>query len=85
MEMDQDLDRFPPLSDIGKRFYAKGRKAGRADGARELLITQLTQRFGPLSEAAMARLESAGAGRIKYWGGRLLSATSLDEVFSSTS
>jgi hypothetical protein len=85
MEMDQYWDRFPPLSDIGKRFYAKGRKAGRADGARELLIEQLTQRFGPLSEAAMEQLEGAAAGRLKYWGGRLLSATSLDEVFAGTS
>ena len=82
--MGMDIDRFPPLSDIGKKFYTKGKKAGRMDGARDLLISQLTLRFGPLSDAALTRVQGAGLHLIRRWGERVLSAASLDEVFSGT-
>ena len=121
--------RFLPLSDIGKRFYAEGRrdarkearketrevrkearkqgrdegrkegrkegwkegrnegrnegwKEGRNEGARALLTRQLTRRFGPLPEAAMNRLQAAGPEQLECWGECLLSAGSLDDVFS---
>lgn len=85
LEALMEMDRFPPLSDIGKHFYAKGKKAGRTDGTRDLLIKQLTRRFGPLPETAMARLQGARAKLLERWGERVLSAASLDEVFAGTS
>jgi hypothetical protein len=100
------------MSDIGKRFYAEGRrdarkearkearemrkearevhkevrkearKEGRNEGARELLTKLLTRRFGPLPEAAMNRLQAGGPEQLECWGERLLSASTLDDVFS---
>jgi hypothetical protein len=95
LENFMDLDRFPPQSDIGKHFYAKGRKAGlragrktgeklgREDALRSLLAKQLTQRFGVLSEAAMTRIRAADAELLARWGERLLSAASLAAVLDS--
>jgi Domain of unknown function (DUF4351) len=86
LEVSMSLQPFVPLSDIGKKFYAEGRKdglnAGRRNGLRDLLIKQLTLRFGPLPRAAMSRIQAAGPDQLEHWGERLLSASSLDDVFT---
>jgi hypothetical protein len=91
LESHMDLDHFRPQSDIGKRLYAEGRKAGmragrkrgREDALRSLLIKQLAQLFGEVPEAAIARIQSADADLLAHWGERLFSAPSLDAVFES--
>jgi hypothetical protein len=86
MEVLMSLQTLVPLSDIGKQYYAEGRKdglmAGRMHGLRELLIKQLTLRFGPLHAAAMSSIQAAGPNQLEHWGERLLSASSLDDVFA---
>jgi hypothetical protein len=86
LEVIMPLERFLPMSDIGKEIYAKGRKGGLSDGRKEglrgLLIRQLTRRFGSLPEAAMSRIQAAGPEQLESWGERLLSASSLDDVFA---
>lgn len=52
---------------------------------RDLLVTQLTQRFGPLPSAVMRRIEAADPHVLTYWGEHVLSATSLDELFGRVS
>jgi hypothetical protein len=94
LETDMDLEHFPPQSEMGKRFYAKGRKAGiRAgrkagerrgqDALRSLLVKQLALRFGEVPEAAVTRIRTADADLLAHWGERLLSATTLDAVLDS--
>ena len=90
VEVVMPLERFIPLSDIGKRLYAEGRRAaiaeirneGREEGIRALLTRQLTRRFGPLSAPAMNRIQAASPEQLECWGERLLSASSLDDVFA---
>jgi Domain of unknown function (DUF4351) len=90
LEVLMPVPKFMPMSDIGKRFYAQGRKDGRKKGREEgrnqalrgLLIRLLTRRFGSLSEAAMSRIQAAGPEQLEYWGERLLSASALDDVFA---
>ncbi len=77
------LQRFVPQSDIGKQIYAEGLKEGRNEALRGLLVKQLTRRFGSLPEAAMGRIQAAGPDLLEHWGERLLSASSLDDVFAS--
>lgn len=81
-----------PLSDIGKQFYSEGLAAGRTAGLKEgrtaglrgLLVRQLTRRFGPLPEPVVHRIQAASPDLLELWGERLLSASSLDEVFSGS-
>lgn len=91
LETEMHLDHLPPQSEIGKRFYAKGRKdgiragekRGRERALRSLLVKQLAQRFGEVPEAAMARIRTAGADLLAHWGERVLTASSLDAVLDS--
>jgi hypothetical protein len=86
LEVLMSLQTLVPLSDIGKQYYAEGRKdglnVGRMNGLRDLLIKLLTLRFGPLPEAAMSSIQAAGPDLLEHWGERLLSASSLDDVFA---
>jgi hypothetical protein len=51
-------------------------------GERQVLVRQLTRRFGPLPERATQRIEAAGRSELERWADRVLTATSLDEVLA---
>jgi hypothetical protein len=57
----------------------KGRKAGRA----EALLEQLEARFGTVPAKARARIQAAEAPELARWSLRVLTATSLSEVFAT--
>ncbi|MQY18397.1 transposase [Nocardia macrotermitis] len=67
------------------RGYAKGFKEGYAEGLAEgqaiVLIHLLTIKFGPLTDQIVNRVEAADTAPLQRWGGLMLIATSLDEVF----
>lgn len=53
-------------------------------GLRELLLGQLTERFGSLPEGVTQRVARAGLQELERWGRRILKATSLDDVFAAS-
>jgi hypothetical protein len=75
------------LSDFARKYVAEGRNEGRKEGIEEgyqaVLRKQLQQRFGALPPEVMSRLEEADADTLDEWAGRVLSATSLDDVFAT--
>jgi hypothetical protein len=54
---------------------------GRRQGGAELLLRQTERKFGPLATHDRMRIELAPPERLLAWGERLLSASSLEEVF----
>ncbi len=60
----------------------EGRIEGRAEGERLVLSRQLTIKFGPLPESALARLRRASETELSSWVDRVLTAHTLDEVFN---
>lgn len=60
----------------------KGLQKGRADGQRALLAKLLKLKFGSLDAAAEARLASGTPAQLGLWAERVLSASSLDEIWS---
>lgn len=68
--------------------YDKGLERGLERGLeqerRRLFLRQLGQRFGALPEAVLARISAAGAEDLQRWLDRMLSAVTLDEVFSDS-
>jgi predicted transposase/invertase (TIGR01784 family) len=57
------------------------REQGKKLGQRGILVHQLGVRFGDLPESVTARVETAGEAELKTWAERVLTATTLDEVF----
>ena len=66
-----------------RKGFAKGHVKGREEGREELLLEQLACRFGPLSEAVAARIKSGSPAELGRWGRRVLSASTLDDVFAN--
>ena len=67
----------------------EGRKEGREEGIqlgeerrlRQVLAKLLSGRFGPLDADTKARLQNASLDTLDHWSDRILTATTLDEVF----
>ena len=59
----------------------EGRKEGRKEGEATLLLRQLRRKFGQLDPAVEERVQSADANVLLEWGERVLTASTLDEVF----
>ncbi len=70
--------RMPYLSFVERRGEARGE----ARGIARLLRGQLEARFGSLSLDALDRLDSADTERLMAWGGRVFTASTVDEVFA---
>jgi hypothetical protein len=66
-------------SDFAKKYVAEGTKLG----YRAVLRTQLEQRFGALPADAITRLEEADTDTLDVWARRVLTASSLADVFAS--
>jgi hypothetical protein len=65
-----------------RRIRAEGHAAGRREGEAEVLLRLLRARFGALPEDVTARLNAADAETLLRWSERVLSASTLDEVFA---
>jgi hypothetical protein len=59
---------------------AKGRAEGKLGGQAELLLKQLSFRFGELSHDVQARVAAASLEQLAVYAERVLSAPSLDDV-----
>jgi hypothetical protein len=69
---------MPYMSFVERRGEARGKVAG----AGLVVRGQLEQRFGPLPEPILDRLDQADAEQLVAWGQRVLDARTLDEVFA---
>ena len=80
------LDRAVPGGDTMKSFLKKyfdqGRKEGRQEGELRVLLRLLRRRFGDLPGWAEERLRQASSAMLETWSERILTASTLDEVFS---
>jgi predicted transposase/invertase (TIGR01784 family) len=61
----------------------QGLQQGLLEGRRELLLKQLSARFGSLPQTAVLRVNSADAGEIDQWAERILTAPSLADVLDT--
>ena len=64
-----------------KQGVKQGVEQGVEQGQRELLLEQLTRRFGPLPQTVTTRVARGKSADLRRWGLRILDASSLDEVF----
>jgi flagellar biosynthesis/type III secretory pathway protein FliH len=73
------------MTGFAERFIAQGMEKGLERGIRQgetqVLLRQLASRFGNLPDSVQARVESADADLLMRWSERILTASTLDEVF----
>ena len=64
-----------------KKFLREGRKEGRVEGARDMLLSQIEQRFGPLPKTVRSEIKAIDSARtLKLLGKRVLEAKSLEDL-----
>lgn len=61
---------------------ARAEERDRVEGRVEALLDVLTAKFGPLPDAAERRIRSAELVQLRTWTARVLTATTLDELFA---
>ncbi|HYH44397.1 MAG TPA: hypothetical protein VEG34_01835 [Thermoanaerobaculia bacterium] len=66
------------LKEEGRR---EGRSQGRGDGEAAVLLRQMETRFGALDEVVRARVRRATSDQRLAWATRVLTASSIAEVF----
>jgi predicted transposase YdaD len=69
------------LRDEGRK---EGQKQGIKKERRAVLLRLLRTRFGDLPEAVTARIKAAKASELEPWIDRILTASTLDDIFSAT-
>ncbi|BAZ92978.1 uncharacterized protein FOKN1_0576 [Thiohalobacter thiocyanaticus] len=66
------------MSTFAERFRQQGMQQGEA----QVLLRQMTRRFGPLPEPVRQRIETADAEQLLEWSERVLTAASAEEVLN---
>ncbi len=67
-------------SPFARRYFAEGKEEGRAEGRVEIILRQLTLRFGLLTEPVQARVRGACETQLDDLAERILTARTLDEA-----
>ena len=70
------------LNEVFQEGRIEGRNEGRNEGRAALLSFQLERRFGTLPEWVQEKLALTQVIDLENWAGRLLDATTLEEVFA---
>jgi Domain of unknown function (DUF4351) len=68
---------------FAKHHYGRGLSAGEAKGRAELVLRQLSLRFGALPETAQESLRGASIEELDRIGEQLLTASTLDEALAA--
>jgi predicted transposase YdaD len=63
--------------------HQEGHQEGRREGEAEMLLRLLHIRFGNLPTDTVARVHAAAPETLLHWSERVLTATTLDEVFAA--
>jgi len=61
----------------------EGREEGRKEGQGNILLKQLEFKFGQLSLKDRQRVRAADSETLLKWGERILTATTMDQIFSA--
>ncbi|MEW6747083.1 MAG: Rpn family recombination-promoting nuclease/putative transposase [Planctomycetota bacterium] len=86
--MNVDKSISEPFVSIADHLRAEGRSeghsAGLLEGKRLLLVQLMTTRFGALPPEFSRRIQTGGHAELDRWAQRILSASSLADVFAET-
>ncbi len=76
----ESMDRWPDK--WVQQGRTEGREEGREEGVRIMLHRQLEQKFGPIPESTLEKIDSAAYEQLERWTDRVIGSTSLQQIFS---
>ena len=68
-----------------KRYHQEGRQEGLLEGEAKLLRKLMERRFGALPTWVKDKLAQANQGDLETWGEAILTAPTLEAIFTDTS
>ena len=75
------------MAGFAERYLTQGREEGREEGLvkgeAQALLKQIKLKFGASPEWVEAKLNDADAAQLDRWVARVLTASSIDELFST--
>ena len=77
-----DPAKYEYQSEFAKRYIALGKEEGKAEGRADLIIRQLTLRFGAPTLETVDRIAAASIEELDAIGERLLTARTLEEALA---
>lgn len=69
------------IEEWNQQIRQEGLQAGRQEGRQDILLRQLTRRFGPLGTPITQRLQQASFAELEQWADNILDARTLEDVF----
>jgi hypothetical protein len=83
MAFQQHLNRYrSPIMTTAERIRQEGVSQGLSRGQAETLLRQMHKRFGPLSDAVVARIQAASEAELDRLTDRILDVDSLDALLA---
>lgn len=77
-----DMQTYEEMRARYEAWHRSAIEEGRKEALRDVLLGLLAQRFGSVSESALARIHDADADTLARWASRVLTAASLDDVLA---
>ncbi len=77
----ESMDRWPDK--WVQQGRTEGREEGREEGVRIILHRLLEQKFGPIPESTLEKIDSAAYEQLERWTDRVIGSTSLQQIFSN--
>ena len=71
------------LAESMDRWPDKWVQQGRTENIRMMLHRQLEQKFGPIPESTLEKIDSAAYEQLERWTDRVIGSTSLQQIFSN--
>jgi hypothetical protein len=69
-------------SDFARRYFGEGKAEGNAEARMEIILQQLTLRFGPLTDTVQACIRRAQRAQLDAVLAQILTAQTLDEALA---
>jgi len=82
VEMEQE-SKMRYVTSIERLSREEGREEGLLKGQQEVVLSLIEERFGPLDDSLRQNVYKAGRDQVQRWAKRILSASSLEDVFAT--
>lgn len=82
LDLLQEETNMTYISSFERKAMEKGVEQGFEQGSLNILLKQLSHRFGELPPSVLEKLHTANPGQLEHWAENILDAETLEDVFT---